>query len=644
MSESLPEVSAFSVKRLLLAAFCTVLLIKVFFAYTLDLYSDEIFYWLASTHPALAYSDLPFMTALLIGLGTALGGDHAFAARSLFLIMGTSLPFLIYHLALPVTNWQQALESALLTLCLPLAGFLGLLAVPDVALLCFGVAALAGFERALRTNAYRYWVFTGLVVALGLSTHYRFFLYPLAAILYLLVFPAARTQWRNPGLWLAIAIACIGLIPVLWFNISNQLSSASFYFVDRHPWTFQVSGLLHILKQAGLVSPLLYGLLIYTIWVMLRKARTGDATAALFSSFALTNVLIYMVLAPWTDATSTSIHWPLSGYMPLLVYAPGALRELFQIFQSRWNNVVATRIALSVPILGFCGTLIALFGVGSQAFQLQLQPILGTGVLSNKMAGWKEFGIFTRDLINERYQTTKPVIVTDNYYTAAQVEFAGLTDFSFTLDQSKAVNDGRIAQLLLWEKDASGLLQHSHTELLLITEDSTLDLPDKFELMRQVCEFSSEVSFLDHLSLFNGDKQFSFYAVSKQPSQSTADTEPAFPCPLPAEAWLDMPQTGQTLSGMTPIAGWAFNEDIGVNEIFLLVDGVRQAQLPYGNVRTDVVVVKNIVTDPRAPAIGFDYLLDTSTLVNGRHELQIEVVNNLGIVTRHSERTVTIRN
>ena len=34
--------------------------------------TDEIFYWLASTQLALGYSDLPFMTALLVRLGSSL--------------------------------------------------------------------------------------------------------------------------------------------------------------------------------------------------------------------------------------------------------------------------------------------------------------------------------------------------------------------------------------------------------------------------------------------------------------------------------------------------------------------------------------------------------------------------------------------
>ena len=95
------------------------------------------------------------------------------------------------------------------------------------------------------------------------------------------------------------------LLPIIWFNLGNQLSSASFYFIDRHPWEFQASGLLHLFKQLGLVTPPLYVAMVITLWQLHLRARNGDAGAALFMTLALMNILVYLVLAPWTDATST---------------------------------------------------------------------------------------------------------------------------------------------------------------------------------------------------------------------------------------------------------------------------------------------------------------------------------------------------
>ena len=146
---------------------------KRFWHSNLTCYGDEIFYWLASTQLALGYSDLPFMTALLVRLGSSLTDGSTLAVRSIFLVMGSTVPLLVYWLAYPITGKQAARQSALISLCLPLGGFLGLLAVPDVPLIWFGLIALGAFERALQTDSAVCWILTGLSTACGLSTHYR---------------------------------------------------------------------------------------------------------------------------------------------------------------------------------------------------------------------------------------------------------------------------------------------------------------------------------------------------------------------------------------------------------------------------------------------------------------------------------------
>lgn len=624
-----------------IAAYSIVFVLKVYLAAALDLYSDEIFYWFASTRLAPAYSDLPFMTALLAGLGSSLDSGNPLAVRSLFLLLGSSLPFLVYWIALPISNRRQALESALITLCLPLGGFLGLLAVPDVPLIFFGLLSIGFFQRALQHNQISHWIATGLVVGLGLSTHYRFFLYPLAAIVFLVLYTPARQQWRNPRFWCAIVIASLGLIPILWFNLSNQLSSASFYLVDRHPWEFQASGLLHAFKQAGLVSPPLYLLFLFCLWHLYKQARKGEQDSFLLLSFAATNLSVYLILAPWTDADSTSIHWPLSGYFPLLVTAPQVLRRFYSWAELRWQSVRARKLTLLIPVVGFVGTLIALLGVGSQGFQLPLQKIVGTGVLSDKMAGWREFSSYSAPLFETQFSESNPIVITDNYYTAAQVQFAGLSDRVFTLDRDKAVRDGRITQLVLWGMDESGLADLEAQPALYINEDSSLILADKIELMSVMCGYSSSISAIDELSLFNGDKTFSYYRVD---SISTTQRSPAFPCPYPIQAWIDRPEAGSELQGEIEVAGWAFSEDIGIESVSLLIDGEVIASADYGIERNDVVSVRDVRTDPNSPNLGFGIRFNSGDFENGEHQMSLLIKNKLGTEVSFGARPIVVSN
>ncbi len=631
------------ITRLLVVAAGLVLIIKLYLASVLDLYSDEIFYWLESTRLALAYSDLPFMTALLVGLGSSLDPGNPLAARALFILLGSLLPFLVWWIALPVCPRQQAREAALLSLCLPLGGFLGLLAVPDVLLIIFGLAALGFFQRALDNNSLVYWLGTGVLVALGLSTHYRFVLYPAAVILFLVAYRPLHSQWRNPRLWLAMTIAATGSFPILWFNLNNELSSVSFYLVQRHPWEFQPAGLLHVFKQAGVVSPPLYVMLWYTAWRMYLQARDGNGAAGLLLSVALLNLLVYLLLAPWTDSSSTSLHWPISGYLPLLVFLPATLRELYEWTQQRLSSQLARNLVLAIPAIGFTGTLVAFAGIGSQAYQTQLQPILGTGVLSNKMAGWKEFATHTNALLQEQLSGLEPIIVTDNYYTAAQLPFAGVTMDAYSIDNDKAVRDGRFVQLQLWQRGEASLAGHAGRPMLFITEDSSLNIPDKIEVLKRACSWSDNLRQLDTLRLFSGDKSFSYY-LGAAINPSRRDDNPAFPCPFPPLAWIDAPQEDAVLSDSFEVAGWAYIEDLGVDRVFLLLDGERHAEMAYGVTREDVVRVQGVETDPNRPDLGYRFLLDTLALANGRYMLSIEIVDRDGFSSFFGRRRVVIRN
>lgn len=624
-------------RSFLLPAAAVCLFCKLYLGWQLDLYSDEIFYWLASTKPAIAYSDLPFVTALLAGLGNGLSPGNPIAVRSLFILIGSLLPLSLYWTALPIVGHRKALETALYSLCLPLGGFLGLLAVPDVPLLFFGVLSLGLFERALRTDNTGFWLLTALVVALGFSTHYRFVMYPVSAVLFLALCKEQHHQWKNPKLWLTIVLASLGLAPIVWFNLQHDLSSASFYFFDRHPWQFQVSGLFHIFKQAGLVTPPLYVLLIMTLVRLFKKSRQGDNNAMLLFCFSSSHLFIYFVLAPWSDSNSTSIHWPLSGYFPLLIALPETIRQVTSTLDQKRRGTTFKKLIVAIPFVGFLGTVAAFIGIGSQAFQEPLQRVLPADLLSNKMAGWKEFELALKNKLTEFKEP--PTLVTDNYYTAAQIEFANLSKQVFTIDESKAVRDGRITQLQLWQKDVAGLLSANPTDILFITEDSTLNVETKHEALKRACAISSSLKYDRKIELFNGAKQFSFY-TGKMNSQEEA----AQLCPYPARAWVDTPAPDSPTGKMLAVSGWAFNQDIGIETIHVLINGQQHATADYGLTRQDVAdsFLNQTLSDPNSSSLGFQTVINTENLPDGAIVLELEVVAKNGETSRHGKRQITV--
>ena len=637
------NIKEFSFSSFFLISFTLLLLLKIMLASILDLYSDEIFYWQASTIPAIAYSDLPFITAFLVGIGASLDSHNPLTVRAVFILIGSSIPFLVYWLALPITNKKDALQSAFLTLCVPLLGFLGLLAVPDAPLIFFGILSIGFFERAIRTNMTKFWIAAGVFVALGLSTHYRFLVYPASAILFLIVFRPARTQWKNPRLWLCITTASVGLMPILWFNFSHSFESAAFYFVDRHPWEFDSAGLLHIFEQALVSSPPMYLLFLTTIYLMIGKVRAHSLPAALLLSFSVTNLIIYAVLAPWSDSNSTTLHWPLSGYVPLLVFLPESLRLVYSWFSNTRQKRAARLLVALIPAIGLCGTFGILLGIGSQAFQTPLQKIFGEEILSTKMAGWKQFTEHTKQLIIDKNLNNFPTIVTDNYYTAAQLEYAGVEGNIYTLDKSKALQDGRLRQYQIWDKHQNGLIQHVQKPALFITEDSVLSIPEKHKVIEEMCLYSSELIFVSELALFGRAKTFSYYSTTNLLDPEKKITSSA-PCPVPPRAWIDTPQADAILSGKVTIAGWAYNEYMGIESIDILLDGQVVAKANYGLSRSDVAASMNVQTDPNTPNLGFEAEIDTTYIKNGKYWLELMLINSQGNSLPYGKRSLQIDN
>ena len=672
------EATAFPADARSLAAACGLLLIvKIWLAARLDLYSDEIFYWLASTMPAPAYSDLPFVTALLAGLGSALDPGNPLATRALFLAGGSCLPAVVYWVSLPFTGREDALRAAFLSICIPLGGSLGLLAVPDAPMLLCGLLSLGFLDRALRADGIVCWLGAGAFMAFGLCTHYRFALFPAGAAIYLLLH--RRDVWRNGGFWLAAGIAALGLLPMLWANLPGNLGSASFYFVERHPWRFNAAGLWQIPKQALLVTPPLYILLLYSAWLMLSKRDTHgiggsgspwdthrnaddadgtpmrtdgridrdgtrDTHATLLLCFALPHLLVYALLAPWADANSTTEHWPLPGYFPLLVFAPEALRRTYAWLAGPRRQSGADRrssrqfraalVVKAIPAIGCTGTLLALAGIGSQSLQSQLQPFVGAGVLSEKMAGWGEFAEHTGQLLRENF-AGRPTVLTDNYYTAAQLQYADVAADAFTLDTDKAIRDGRFRQLELWQRTGEFVYRRERAPLLFITEDSSLNVAQKRALIARACGLADSLEQIDQLSLFEGDKRFSFY---RGRVSAGIGAPAASPCPYPPQAWIDQPASGAILSGTITVSGWAYSEDLGVERVLLLLDGAVVAETEYGLPRPDVVEVREIQTDPNQPNLGFQAEIDAADYAAGRRELSIRIIDSRGNATDYGHR------
>ena len=502
------------------------LLAKIFLIGKVDLFQDEVFYWQESQRPSIAYFDLPFMTAWLIHLGTSLIGATTAGVRSAFLLLGSLIPVVMYWLAKPVVGKDNAFYAAGLCLIMPLLAFMGSIAVPDVALVVFDLLALGFFERATRTGAFRYWVLTGLCMALGFSTHYRFLPFVAAGVLYLIATENGRLCWLRPGVWVAGLIGLIGTVPLLYFSFSHDHAALSYQFLERHPWEFNTKGLWFSLEQAVLVTPLLFSFLLYVFISLIRSARQGDKHSSLFVIFASVQAGVYFLLSPFVDQYHVSFHWPLSGYLPLLVYLPSCMQDFIANAASLIRMRLRKLLVIATLTLGLVSSVVVLLAYGMQGFYQESYHKLSRGFMAanSSFAGWKEMAGQAQQLL--QYQTKHPAVqstipaanllVGDHYVVASQLEFyLGEHYEIYTLDDQKAGKDGRSLQIRHWDVDTRGLKKHVGENaliVLLVVERGRYSAGKHRAAIERMCSVFSQVVKLDQLSLWGGIKGFEFYS------------------------------------------------------------------------------------------------------------------------------------
>lgn len=506
-------------RAVFLAGFVTLFLVKLMLAATLSPFGDEAFYWQESRHLAWGYSDLPPLTAWLIRCGESMTGHGLLGMRWPFLLIGSLLPWLVRGFAREVFDELTGWQAGVLCLALPLAGTLGVMAVPDVPLTVAIMAALWALVRAMARDHLRDWLCVGLSLGICWLTHYRAAMPMLAGLLLLAITPRGREQWRRGGLWVALLVASLGLVPLLVSNWKQGGAGLAFQVVDRNPWRFHADALVQPLEQAIACTPLLYVLLLWTAWQSWRRRGAG-APWDVIAVVSLCFIVLYFVLGLFADDLRFRAHWPLPGYLPLLAALPVCLRE-----RAPWRRgwLVA---AFALAVLGQLGGLVYL---GMAAYPSGANALAGVKAFPARFVGWKESGDAARELLAQH----PGVLVADNFMLAAEIDFQfdGRVPV-YALDNPLNVKHGRAPQLAIWQRDETALRRlHGNETMLLAVDEKALRVHERPAWLRTLCGRIAQPQSLRRLDLFDGRRRIAFYAgrvPETLPVASVADDQ----CPL----------------------------------------------------------------------------------------------------------------
>lgn len=611
------------------------LVTKLILASALDLFGDGAFYWLESQHWALAYSDLPPATATFIKLGTSLFGNTTFGVRALFILLAAAIPWLLYYWALVLTTRQDARWVAVLGLCVPMITSLGVLAVPDVLQVTVGLTSMIALERAIHYSlgdnqpaagqVWRWWIAAGALVGIGLTVHYRFVIVPLGAGLFLLTTVTGRSLLRQRGPWLAVVCALPGLIPILWFNMNHNLAGLEFQFMDRHPWRYDASGWRFWEDQLLATSPLLYGACLASAGHgLLRSKRTQHPDSArLLSLFGLSHILVFGLLSPWMDQQRTNVHWPLLGYLPLLVFLPGILRNSMGQMQRVALWLLA--ITAGATSLGVLATLVLM----TQYADL---PQTWRARLVSKMSGHELLAREVQATLTEISSTGMTPLVTDQYYVAAQLKFyLGTSQPIHVLPEQKAERDGRALQLSLWQMGLSDLALPGAIQALALIERTAWTDQQYNQKIRALCARFADVQQVKTLVLFEGEQLFEYLKLESASSVAAGSRHESEICLPAARIYVDRgyPKPFTSIApGIQHTEGWVYQDDGGVRLVELLVDGEVTGSARYSLPRGDVKAFYPESTDPNHPNVGFKITWSAAGSGGSLHNIAIRITSN----------------
>ncbi|HZW17966.1 MAG TPA: glycosyltransferase family 39 protein [Luteimonas sp.] len=601
---------------LFIALWAGISLLKVMMAARLPLFVDEAFYWQESRHLSWAYSDLPGLTAWLIRIGDFVFGEGRLALRTPFLLIAAVLPWLVVRIAAREFDMRHAWLAGIAALLLPLAGSLGLLALPDVPMALATLLCMDAGARLLRNVSDGAALLLGAGLAIGALSHYRFIAVIGVGFVVLLSTPAGRRVLADPRVWIAIAFGAAAWTPLMAWNMDNAEAGLRFQLVDRHPWAFHADGLQFIAIQGLLVTPLLFVALLSAAW----HGRAADAGRRYLAWLGGLVVLGFFVLGFFADTRRVSFHWPLPGYLALLPLLPALLDRW-----APWLRRLTWALAACglVAVLGYYAAVSAP-SVREQTAALKWYP--------SNFAGWDALAA---EVQARRARMPGQVqLVAGNFKIGAELGFAlGEPDIP-VLPHPLNREHGRAPQLRLWGLRSDTAFDRP---TLLVVGASDVEYKNLLQRYHALCQQLGPLPAPHALNIDHGAQRYVLFEFDGKPAAADA------PCTTPAMAWFDAPVSGAKVERHFDVSGWAFKDGVGLSGVEVLLDGKPMAKAEYGLPSPGTASYWKISTDPQHPKVGFRARVDAGGLARGRHWLGLRLHGRDGSVEDWSEQPVDIQ-
>lgn len=323
-------------RKRLLILIALITLVRLVYINFVPLVPQEAYYWKYAKHLALSYFDHPPMTAYIIALFTAIGGDNVFFIRLGSIVFSIGLMLVLYAITKQLFgNERWALLGVFAINCTVMFSIGSMIITPDVPFLFFWALIVYSLVRLRESDHWQWWYLAGAALGFGLLSKYTAILIVPGIFMYLL-FSASQRKWLlSVHPYLGLVLALLIFSPVIIWNWQHDWASFMFQSSSRLAqmrrlrldYFFQLIG-----SQLGMLTPYIF-ILVLIGWAQSgwRGFKEKNDSYSLLFWIALP---VYLVFTLSSFRSLVKMNWLAPAYITSIIASIAWVNSA----QTRWSE------------------------------------------------------------------------------------------------------------------------------------------------------------------------------------------------------------------------------------------------------------------------------------------------------------------
>lgn len=288
-------------------------LLNILQACTLELHSDEAYYWLYSRFLDWGYFDHPPMVALFIRAGDVFMHNEL-GLRFVNILSSTASLFLLWKTAKAIganAKWFILVASGMFTLHI-----YGFITTPDGPLLLFTALFFYIYQRYLQQNTWLQALLLGIILAGLLYSKYHGILLVAFTIL------ADVKILKRGTFWIIAAVALTLYAPHIVWQVNHNYPSVAYHLADRSEKSYRFDYTFFYILSQMLMAGVLTG------WLLFYKGFALPATDSFIRVLKVNFIGILIFFLFTSLRGEVQPQWTIIAFAALLIWLSAQLSNI----------------------------------------------------------------------------------------------------------------------------------------------------------------------------------------------------------------------------------------------------------------------------------------------------------------------------